>query len=438
MIILGLGCNIGDRLANLRQTLQHLYKIPDLKIRQISPIYESDALLPENTPPEWDMPYLNLAIRCDTKLDPQTILEQTKNIEFQMGRAEHLHWSPRIIDIDILAWDNKTYNTEALQIPHQDLLNRPFAIWPLADVAPNWQYNGITAQEIIKPWGSKFDGKAPLHTRQIAHRIDTPQMIGILNITPNSFADGGKYETIETAITQAQHLFQSGADIIDIGAESTRPAGTAITPAQEWQRLEPILNAIYDLWQDSTFKPKISIDTRNPMVAEKALAYNIDWLNDVTGFDDPKMRQIAINSSVKLVFMHHLRIPENRDIHLPFDQNPVDAVYQWAKTRSQELIAMGIDQDRLIFDPGIGFGKHAEQSFTIIKRIVEFKKLGLPILAGHSRKTFLSQFTDKPFIERDLETAIIGNFLAEQQVDYLRVHNVAAQMQALKINKALA
>lgn len=107
-----------------------------------------------------------------------------------MGRLKHAHWSPRIIDIDILAWNEECYHTDKLNIPHKGLLERTFALWPLADVAPNWKYcepnqpqTGKTAQELIKIWGSRFSGEAPLHTKQIAHRVDTPMMMGILNVT---------------------------------------------------------------------------------------------------------------------------------------------------------------------------------------------------------------------------------------------------------------
>jgi 2-amino-4-hydroxy-6-hydroxymethyldihydropteridine diphosphokinase/dihydropteroate synthase len=440
MIILGLGSNIGDRLWHLRLALRNLRSLENIKITQVSPVYESDALLPENPKTDWNLPYLNLAVSCKSKLPPDILLEKIKNIELQMGRREHLHWAPRTIDIDILVWDDKVYQSNALQIPHEDLLNRPFAMWPLCDLIPDWHYRGgQTAQEIIKPWGSRFDGKAPFHTRQIAHRVDTPQMVGVLNITPDSFSDGGKYEKIDATVKQAKHLFKTGADIIDIGAESTRPgAANIVTPAEEWQRLDPALEAIIDIWKDIGFKPKISIDSRNPSTARQALTkHKIDWLNDQTGFDNPEMRKIAIESAVKLIVMHHLCIPENRGVLLPFEKDPVLGVYQWAEKRIAELLAMGIDKDRVILDPGIGFGKHAEQSFIIIKEIAKFKDLGLPLLVGHSRKSFMNQFTNLPFAERDLETAVISNFLATQQIDYLRVHNVAAQMRALKINKAL-
>lgn len=440
MIILGLGSNIGCRLQHLRLALRKLRDLENIKIIQVSPVYESDALLPEKPARDWNLPYLNLAVSCCSSLSPEILLQKIKDIELQMGRGEHLHWAPRAIDIDILAWDDKVYQSNTLQIPHKELLNRPFAMWPLCDLTPDWQHcGGATAQEIIKQWGSRFDGKAPFHTRQIAHRADTPEIVGILNVTPDSFADGGKYETIDAAVKQAKHLFKAGADIIDIGAESTRPgAANIITPTEEWQRLDPILAALMDTWKDVGFKPKISIDSRNPDTIQKVLAkYKIDWLNDQTGFDNPEMRKTAAESAIKLVVMHHLCIPENREVLIPFTKNPVTEVYQWAEQRIAELLAIGIDQNRLIFDPGIGFGKHAEQSLTIIKEISRFKDLDIPLLVGHSRKSFMNQFTDLPFAERDLETAVISNFLAAKQIDYLRVHNVDAQMRALKINKAL-
>ena len=419
MIILGLGCNIGDRLLNLRQALHKLHNLKNLQVIQVSPLYESDALLPDNAPDNWDQPYLNVAIGCQSKLSPDALLTELKNIELQMGRTEQLRWAPRIIDIDILAWDDKIYQSDTLQIPHPELLNRSFALWPLLDLAPN-------------SYSCTRDTR--FHTRQIAHRIDTPQMVGVLNITPDSFSDGGQYKTIDAVVKQAHHLYTSGADIIDIGAESTRPgATTIITPEQEWQRLDPVLKAI----TTTNLNFKLSLDSRNPSTVRRVLEkYKIDWLNDQTGFDNPEMRKIATESSVKLVIMHHLSIPEDRNVLLSFSQDTIAQVYQWAKKRIAELRALGIDKERLIFDPGIGFGKHAEQSLEIIKRTSEFKTLDVPLLIGHSRKSFLNQFTDRPFAERDLETAVISNFLSNQ-VDYLRVHNVDAQMRALKIHKAL-
>ena len=446
MVILGIGCNCGDRLINLRTALADIKAIDEITLRQVSPVYESDALLPDNAPEDWDNPYLNLAIKVSTKLTPEQLLKKTKAIEEKMGRLEHAHWSPRIIDIDILAWNEECYHTDKLNIPHKELLERPFALWPLADVAPAWKYcepnlpqTGKTAQELIKKWGSRFVGVAPLHAKQIAHRVDTPIMMGILNITTDSFSDGSKFIDPEAALIQAKNLFDTGADIIDIGAESTRPAGAVtLTPEEEWRRLQPILDAWQSLWTNKNFKPKLSIDTRKPQTTEKLLAYPVDFFNDVTGLTDPKMLEIIKDSKAKIIFMHNLGIPANPNVVLPLNTDPVSTVYQWGEQQLEKLVKFGIDKERLIFDVGIGFGKTAEQSFALIKNIANFHQLGgVPLLVGHSRKSFLNQFTSEPFAERDIETASISEFLAKQKIEYLRVHNVDINMRSLKINAAL-
>ena len=134
MIILGLGSNVGDRLTNLRKALQAIKKIPGMNIEQVSPVYVSDALLPENAPLDWDIPYLNLALRCETTQEPLELLKQLKNIEWSIGRKPEIrHWGPRILDIDILAWDDAIIKSDVLTLPHENLQERPFALWPLAD-----------------------------------------------------------------------------------------------------------------------------------------------------------------------------------------------------------------------------------------------------------------------------------------------------------------
>lgn len=440
MIILGIGCNIGDRLLNLRQALAALSAISELQIQHVSPVYESEALLPENAAATWDKPYLNAAISCTTSLTPDELLIKVKAIEASMGRQAAGHWSPRVIDIDILAWDDKNIFTDRLHIPHEGLLERPFALLPLADVAPNWRYclpetaeTNKTAAELVKKWGSRFTGKAPLKTRQIAHRIDTPQMVGILNVTPDSFSDGGKFMDLDKALQQMHELFNAGADVIDIGAESTRPVGAvALTPKMEQERLQPILEVISSLWPQEVFRPKISVDTRHAQTAEFALKYNIDFLNDVSGFTDAEMQRIALNSQVKLIFMHNLGIPANPGMHLSEDDDCVTTIYQWGWEHLTKLLQLGISQERLVFDVGIGFGKTAAQSWDLLRKIACFKELNIPLLVGHSRKSFLSLITDKPFIDRDLETASISGYLARRNVDYLRVHNVDATLRLLK------
>jgi len=444
MLILGLGCNIENRLMNLRQALAELRTLQELTILQVSPVYESDALLPENADPIWNKPYLNVALRCSTSLSPEALLSKLKAIETKMGRENSQHWSPRVIDIDILAWDDLVIRRPSLHIPHKGLLDRPFALWPLADVAPDWKYcepntelSGNCASTLVKKWGSRFTAEAPLHTRQIAHRIDTPQMIGILNITPDSFSDGGRFVSVQNALEQAQDLFCAGADVIDIGAESTRPNAKTLTWQEEWSRLEPVLKEICMLWPKNSFRPKISIDTRNAEVAERALKYNIDFLNDVSGFTSNAMQKIAKESSAKLIYMHNLGIPPSPEKILDENLSSIPSVLEFAERQRDLLVNLGIKQERLIFDVGIGFGKTPAQSLELIANIEKFFVVQLPLLIGHSRKSFLTLFTNKPHAERDIETAVVSLFLAKKNLDYLRVHNVEVNMRALNIGRRL-
>lgn len=439
MVILGLGSNMADRLGNLRSAFAYIKQIPNLSVEQISPVYISDALVPDNAPASWDRPHLNLALRCKTTLTPHELLHHVKDIEKKVGRVPEKTWGPRIIDIDLLAWDDLMLYDDKLHIPHEHLIERPFALWPLADVAPFWIYPGQdkTAAELSERWGSRFTGDAPLHARQILQRIDTPQLVGIVNITPDSFSDGGKFIDPQHAVEQAKQLVLQGAEIIDIGAEATNPRASAISSTQEWQRLEPVLSIIMQEISYMEISPKISIDTRHAEVAKKALALGVHWINDVSGLDDVKMQESVSASTCDIVLMHHLGIPVDKKIILPRDTDPVDLILDWAHRRINEITEVGIARERIIFDVGIGFGKNPEQSLQLLKHIDAFRQLGTRLLVGHSRKLFLGQFTDKPFAERDIETTISSLFLATKNIEYLRVHNVEMHARSFKVNKAL-
>lgn len=444
MVILGLGANLGDRLANLRKALHLTKQIPLTTVEQVSPVYLSNALLPEHAPPSWDRPFLNLALRCSTQLNPRELLSHTQKIEAALGRKqEKEHWETRIIDIDILAWDDLVYQDEALIIPHKHLLSRPFALWPLTDVAPLWinPVAGIdqdkTAAEIAERWGSRFVGEDLYHTRQIPQRIDTPQLVGILNITPDSFSDGGIYDNPEAALAQAQNLVLAGAEILDIGAESTAPSSQPVDAHTEWLRLLPVLASIKNNLHGFLLPPKISVDTRHAEVAEKALAYDIDWINDVTGLTQPDMIHLVSKSDVECVMMHHVSIPPRRDQIIPRDQDPVAYLYQWAEQHIARLSEQKVSSEKIILDLGIGFGKTAEQSLELLKNISVFKELGCRLLVGHSRKSFYQLLTAHTAAERDIETLVTSLYLAAQGVDYLRVHNVDICARGFKVEKAL-
>lgn len=444
MVVLGLGSNVGDRLAHLRAAFKLLSKLSGVFINQVSPLYLSDALLPENAPLDWDMPHLNLALRCDTTLEPLALLNELKKIEALIGRKPEIrHWGPRMIDIDILAWDDLVIDNERLSIPHRGLAERPFALWPLADVAPFWTFpishsqQGKTAAEVVEQWGSRFSGEAPLRTRQINQRIDTPMLVGIINVTPDSFSDGGCFLAAEKALAQALQLIDAGAEMLDIGAEATGPNAHPLSPEVEWERLQPVLIALESARENFIIPPKISVDTRHPATASKALQFPIDVINDVTGLQNPAMQNIIADATVDCMMMHHLSIPPKRQQILPRNQDPVIFIHDWAQQQLENLERRGISRERIILDPGIGYGKAAEQSLALIKATPAFKNLGTRLLIGHSRKSFLSLFTPHASSARDIETLAISLYLAKQSVDYLRIHQVEMCARALKVQCSL-
>ncbi|MBP9726792.1 MAG: dihydropteroate synthase [Gammaproteobacteria bacterium] len=439
MIIVGIGTNIGNRLANLREAVQYLSQLNTISIQAYAPIYASQAWLDPNAPKEWDQPFLNTAILCNTTLSPLDLLDALKSIEQKMGRVSLGHWSPRIIDIDILAWGNQIIEHDRLQIPHRSLLDRPFALWPLTDLAPRWVHprSGKTAAELVQAWGSRFTGQAPSQTHQIRQTLFGTKLVGVLNITPNSFSDGGLFNSTEKALEQVRQLVLQGAEIIDIGAEATSQHiwttnSNEIPQDLEWQRLAPVLQGLPKACQNLPVIPLISIDTRNAKTARRCLEMGIDWINDVTGLDEPDMQQLTKEyPKAHWVMMHHLGVPPSPTQHLPFEEDPVALIKRWAEERLETLLARGASLDKIIFDPGIGFGKTAEQCVEILQRIQEFRSLGVSLLIGHSRKSFLSQFTHQPPQKRDELTLAISQNLMKKNVDYIRVHNVAAHGELL-------
>jgi len=438
MVILGIGTNLGDRLMHLRHALQAIKKIPHLSVQQVSPVYLSDALLPENAPSSWNMPYLNFAIRCETTLNPYELLSLLKNTEQQLGRSPEKVWGPRIIDIDLLAWDDLIQYDSQLHIPHEHLHERPFALWPLADIAPHWVYplpgplQGKTAIELANQWGPRHLQNAPLHAQQIQQRVDTPQLMGIVNVTSNSFSSDGWLNKTTSVIEHIHHLVESGADIIDIGAEATGPDAIPIDPETEWFRLESVLMQVLSERKNMVISPKISIDTRHAETAKRALLLGVDWINDVSGLENESMCKIMLDHSCDIVFMHHLGIPVEKNKTLPLNNDVISAVYASAKAQLFKLEKRGISKERLIFDVGIGYGKTATQSLELIKHIDMFHSLGIRLLVGHSRKSFLTLFTHQDAANRDIETVAISQYLAKKDVHFLRVHDVAANARGIK------
>ncbi len=255
--------------------------------------------------------------------------------------------------------------------------------------------------------------------------LKIPKIFGIVNITPDSFSDGGLYQNAMKAYEQAEILADEGADIIDVGAESTRPNAEILTINEEWRRLKDF----FELCYKNNFKTPISIDSRNPETIEKALDLGGEIINDVSGLSNEKIINLALKYSVKAVFMHSLTIPADKNITLPENINVVEHLKIWALEKINFLKSKNLKTENLIFDVGIGFGKTISQNWDIVNNAEEFLSLETPVLIGHSEKSFLSKITDKPAGERLLATCQISKILAEKNIDYLRLHKVKENLE---------
>ena len=244
------------------------------------------------------------------------------------------------------------------------------------------------------------------------------QLIGILNVTPDSFSGDGALG--DQALTHAVQLVRDGADMLDVGAESTRPGAAPLTPEEEWERLAPVLATL------ATQPLPLSLDTRHAETAQRALNLGIRTINDVSGLRDPTMLALLAQHDGDIVVMHALTIPADPAQVLAPDVDPIAAILRWKNETTVRAIAFGIAPERLIYDPGIGFGKTPQQSLALVLAAAQLKQSGGRWLFGHSRKSFLTLFTDEKAAARDPLTLAFSAMLARAGADYLRVHNIAA------------
>ena len=398
---------------------------------RVSVIFETKAILPPGAPTAWDVPYLNLVISGKTALSPHALLQNLKKIERALGRdLQAPRWAPRIIDLDILAWDDLLLTDEALTLPHPELMNRPFLVTLMASLCSHWRYPVPGFPYSDRTLAEILHTHIPFDPEENTCFMPSPQMVGIVNVTPDSFSDGGRYFEAQHALQRIQELITQGAAVIDIGAQSTRPGALSISSEEEWRRLEPVLDMLMQDFKHRLAKPIISLDSFCPEVILRALRdYPIDWINDVTGGENERILKIVAETPCTVILTHSLTIPASRDTNLSFESNPIRHLCEWAEQKIKKVTAFGIDQARIILDPGIGFGNSPLQSLSLLREIDLLKNSGCEILVGHSRKSFLKILSNHA--DRDLETLGISHYLLRKRVDYLRVHNVEAHQRAL-------
>ena len=259
-----------------------------------------------------------------------------------------------------------------------------------------------------------------------------PLIMGIINLTPDSFSDGGKYNSTTKALRHAKNLINSGCDIIDIGSESTRPGSKPVNEKREWQRMMQPLKAIRKL------NKFISIDTRKTYVMKKALKYKVNLINDISGlkFDN---ETLSFLKQSKLPFViHHSKGDPSIMQDKPIYSNVLLDIYDFFENKINELRSFGIKHNNILLDPGIGFGKNLKHNITILKNISIFHSLGLPLLLGTSKKRFIKEIAkNNDTINRYGGTISSNLFLMSQGVQVLRIHDVNEINQGIGVYKSL-
>lgn len=269
---------------------------------------------------------------------------------------------------------------------------------------------------------------------KILHARTRTLVMGVINVTPDSFSDGGKHLEPEVAIASGLQMIQQGADIVDVGGESTRPGSAPIDLQEELRRVLPVIRGICSARSDAV----LSIDTRRSQVAAAALEAGASVVNDVAGFrDDPRSLDLAQDAGAAVVIMHMLGQPKTMQQEIQYDSFP-DDIYAFFQERIELAENKGIPPDYIIIDPGIGFGKTFDQNLVLINRMDFFKPLGKPILSGPSRKSFLGKILDQPTPHlRDIGTigAVAASILRGASI--VRVHNVAQTVDVCKVVDAV-
>jgi dihydropteroate synthase len=269
-----------------------------------------------------------------------------------------------------------------------------------------------------------------LRTRTLSF-TSGPAWMGIVNVTPDSFSDGGKFFDPQAAIIRAEQLLAEGANILDIGGESTRPYATAVDEAEELRRVLPIIENVIERHPRAV----ISIDTSKPSVAAAAIAAGAEIINDISGFRDAGMIDVARQTGAGICAMHMRGTPQTMQDEPRYD-DVVAEVFAYLAERRDALTNAGIDLSRICLDPGIGFGKTHEHSLSLLRNIAKFHELGCPLLVGHSRKGFIGHVLGNKTTDRAAGTLGVSLGLALRGIQVIRLHEIRATREAWQLFRA--
>ncbi|XP_062187188.1 folate synthesis bifunctional protein, mitochondrial-like isoform X2 [Phragmites australis] len=458
-IVIAMGSNVGDRVSTFNKALQ-MMKNSGVNITRHACLYETAPAYVTDQPR-----FLNSAIRGTTKLGPHELLKKLKEIEKDIGRTGGIRYGPRPIDLDILLYGNSQINSETLIVPHERIHERPFVLAPLIDllgtstkdgVETSWHSLSKCSGGFFELW-NKLGGESIIGTEGIKRVLpvgnrlldccERTVIMGVLNLTPDSFSDGGKFQQVEAAISHAKLLISEGADIIDIGAQSTRPFAMRLSPNEELERLVPVLDEITKIPEMEG--KLLSVDTFYAEVAMEAVKRGAHLINDVSGGQlDPTILKVVAELGVPYVTMHMRGDPSTMQNEQNLQYGDIcKEIASELYTRVREAELSGIPLWRIVLDPGIGFSKKSGHNLEVIMGVESIRReigkmsIGashVPILLGSSRKRFLGEICNRANpVDRDAASvaAVAAGILNGANI--VRVHNVGYGADAAKVCDAL-
>lgn len=438
MIYLSLSSNLGNRADYLFRAKEAIANI-GFEISNESILLETEAILLPNSPAEWNLPYLNMIICGFFDGAPQELLTKLQSIETSLGRkANHLKWSPRTVDIDILLWDALEIDSPELIIPHPELFKRNFIIHLLALLNPELRPLNRSDPALYKSIGEIAHlTQASQHSflRSLTLRA---KLFGILNITPNSFSDGGQYLDSSLAFQRALELSEEGAYAVDIGAQSTRSGASIVGAKEELRNLEPVFELIQARSRDKGYNINLSLDSfTEEVISSLFKRYDISWFNLQKLELSSKTLKLIAEKGAGVIVMHATAVPASKDKIISHDKNPTDEIIAWASNTLTHLKNHGFLEKQIVIDPGLGFGKSKYQDIYLLRSVKALKEAGYKVMIGHSRKSYIQSFVNSEALERDLETVAASDRLIDLGVDYLRVHQVSLHQRFLSAKTAI-
>ena len=258
--------------------------------------------------------------------------------------------------------------------------------------------------------------------------LDRTHVMGVLNVTPDSFSDGGRYLAPEEAIQRGLEIAEQGASILDVGGESTRPGSASVSAEEEWRRIDPVLRGVA-----RKIDIPISIDTRKPDVADKALERGATIINDVTGLTDPRMARLVSKARAGVVVMHMRGDPATMQ-EAPRYTNVAEEVRDFLGDRAKAVMAAGIEREAVAVDPGIGFGKTVDHNLDLLRNLDRIVSLGHPVVVGVSRKSFIAHLGGGEGMEDRLSGSVAAATLAAARgADVIRAHDVTETVRAMRV-----